>query len=335
MPRTSAGAMPGPTSQSPRRLPRISPDPVRRSGWTAWPRSTTTSAPRWTGRSRTARSSSRSGLTGAMWRFWQGRGHIEEGWATVQRVLAMPGADARTPGRLALLDAAGGVAWWMGDIDEPPIASTRSRSTWPAASVSRAASPTRCSTSATPRVVGSDPAASEAIRAEAIQPVRGDRRCARRGTGRLDRRECPHRDRPGGRNHDAGGPAGTVCRARRRVLRRDGQRHAVVEPARDGRVRRMRSTTRCGSFQLACEARDIGATTIGMREVQIVLHLLGPSATRSDPRGSLRVPEQPVRDQHAAGLLVACTADVARSGGPPRGAGRGPSSRPCARPARR
>ena len=55
-------------------------------------------------------------FTGALWRFWQGRGHIEEGWATVQRVLAMPGADARTPARLALLDGAGGVAWWMGDI---------------------------------------------------------------------------------------------------------------------------------------------------------------------------------------------------------------------------
>ena len=47
-------------------------------------------------------------FTGAMWRFWQGRGHIEEGWATVQRVLAMPGAEAPTPARLALLDAAGG-----------------------------------------------------------------------------------------------------------------------------------------------------------------------------------------------------------------------------------
>ena len=37
-------------------------------------------------------------LAGALWRFWQGRGHIEEGWATVQRVLAMHGADAPTAG---------------------------------------------------------------------------------------------------------------------------------------------------------------------------------------------------------------------------------------------
>ena len=30
----------------------------------------------------------------------------------------MAGADARTPARLGLLDAAGGIAWWMGDIRE-------------------------------------------------------------------------------------------------------------------------------------------------------------------------------------------------------------------------
>ena len=54
-------------------------------------------------------------FTGALWRFWQGRGHIEEGWATIQRVLAMPGADAPMPARLALLDGAGGIAWWMGE----------------------------------------------------------------------------------------------------------------------------------------------------------------------------------------------------------------------------
>ena len=52
----------------------------------------------------------------ALWRYWQGRGHLEEGWATVSRVLAMPGADAPSPARLGLLDAAGGVAWWQGDI---------------------------------------------------------------------------------------------------------------------------------------------------------------------------------------------------------------------------
>jgi predicted ATPase/class 3 adenylate cyclase len=55
-------------------------------------------------------------LAAALWRYWQGRGHLEEGSATVTRVLAMPGADAVTPARLGLLDAAGGVAWWLGDV---------------------------------------------------------------------------------------------------------------------------------------------------------------------------------------------------------------------------
>jgi hypothetical protein len=55
-------------------------------------------------------------LAAALWRYWQGAGHLEEGWATVSRILAMPGADARSAARLGLLDAAGGVAWWQGDI---------------------------------------------------------------------------------------------------------------------------------------------------------------------------------------------------------------------------
>jgi hypothetical protein len=55
-------------------------------------------------------------LAGALWRYWQGRGHLEEGAATVARILSMPGSEADTPARLAFLDAAGGVAWWMGDI---------------------------------------------------------------------------------------------------------------------------------------------------------------------------------------------------------------------------
>ena len=55
-------------------------------------------------------------LASALWRYWQGRGHLEEGWTTVSRILAMPGADAASWARLGLLDAAGGVAWWQGDI---------------------------------------------------------------------------------------------------------------------------------------------------------------------------------------------------------------------------
>ena len=55
-------------------------------------------------------------LAAALWRYWQGRGYLEEGWATVSRILVMPGADAPSLARLGLLDAAGGVAWWQGDL---------------------------------------------------------------------------------------------------------------------------------------------------------------------------------------------------------------------------
>ena len=55
-------------------------------------------------------------LAAALWRYWQGRGHIDEGWATVSRVLAMRDASEPTA-RLGALDAAGGVAWWRGDVE--------------------------------------------------------------------------------------------------------------------------------------------------------------------------------------------------------------------------
>ena len=55
-------------------------------------------------------------LAGALWRYWQGRGHLAEVAAIVTRIIAMTGADAPTPARLRLLDAAGGVAWWLGDV---------------------------------------------------------------------------------------------------------------------------------------------------------------------------------------------------------------------------
>ena len=102
-------------------------------------------------------------LAAATWRFWQGRGHIEEGWATVQRVLAMPGADAPTPGRVLLLDAAGGVAWWRGrHADRRPLLPR-------AVDLARRLGEPRAPANALfnlshSRVVGDDPAASEAIR---------------------------------------------------------------------------------------------------------------------------------------------------------------------------
>ncbi len=50
----------------------------------------------------------------AMWRFWQQDGRLVEGTDLAEEALAMPGADQATPGRLAALGAAGGIAYWHG-----------------------------------------------------------------------------------------------------------------------------------------------------------------------------------------------------------------------------
>jgi predicted ATPase/class 3 adenylate cyclase len=56
------------------------------------------------------------GLAAAFWRFWQMRGHLREGRARVETILAMPAADARAEVRARALEAAGGVAYWQGDM---------------------------------------------------------------------------------------------------------------------------------------------------------------------------------------------------------------------------
>lgn len=59
-----------------------------------------------------------SRLCFAAWRFWQMRGHLIEGRSRVARVLAMPGWGSETSdGRLRALEAAGGLAYWAGDMD--------------------------------------------------------------------------------------------------------------------------------------------------------------------------------------------------------------------------
>ena len=55
-------------------------------------------------------------LLAALWRYWQFRGHIAEGSVRAAQVLAMPGADAPTTWRMRGLEAAGGLAWWGGDV---------------------------------------------------------------------------------------------------------------------------------------------------------------------------------------------------------------------------
>ena len=52
----------------------------------------------------------------AAWRFWQLRGHLAEGRATMTRILEMPGADAATPVRVRALAAAGGLHYWGADL---------------------------------------------------------------------------------------------------------------------------------------------------------------------------------------------------------------------------
>jgi hypothetical protein len=53
---------------------------------------------------------------GAIWRFWQQRGHLTEGRRWLEEVLAMPSGQGRTPARAKALTGAGGIAWWQEDI---------------------------------------------------------------------------------------------------------------------------------------------------------------------------------------------------------------------------
>jgi predicted ATPase len=57
-------------------------------------------------------------LVGALWRYWQLDGHLVEGRALTDEVIAMDGADARTAARLRAVTAAGGIAYWQGRADD-------------------------------------------------------------------------------------------------------------------------------------------------------------------------------------------------------------------------
>jgi predicted ATPase/class 3 adenylate cyclase len=52
---------------------------------------------------------------GALWRFWQQRGHLAEGRAWFEEILAMPSGQGTTAARATALIGAGGVAWWQQD----------------------------------------------------------------------------------------------------------------------------------------------------------------------------------------------------------------------------
>ena len=57
-----------------------------------------------------------NGLAGALWRFWQMRGHLHEGRARLTTVLAMPESKRYPDSRARALEGAGGIAYWQGDM---------------------------------------------------------------------------------------------------------------------------------------------------------------------------------------------------------------------------
>ncbi|HET6771569.1 MAG TPA: hypothetical protein VFH75_08010, partial [Actinomycetota bacterium] len=52
-------------------------------------------------------------IAGAVWRFWQMRGHLGEGQRLTEELLALPAAAPRTAARAKALSAAGSLAWWL------------------------------------------------------------------------------------------------------------------------------------------------------------------------------------------------------------------------------
>ena len=52
---------------------------------------------------------------GALWRFWQQRGHQAEGRAWLAEILAMPSGRRPSAGRAKAMIGAGGLAWWQQD----------------------------------------------------------------------------------------------------------------------------------------------------------------------------------------------------------------------------
>ena len=54
-------------------------------------------------------------LIAALWRFWQIRGHLDEASGRIEQALSLGGDDPAL--RASALEAAGGIAWWRGDIE--------------------------------------------------------------------------------------------------------------------------------------------------------------------------------------------------------------------------
>jgi tetratricopeptide (TPR) repeat protein len=56
-------------------------------------------------------------ILAASWRFWQMRGYLAEAREHAERVLALPHSTDHPDARGAALEAAGGIAYWQGDLD--------------------------------------------------------------------------------------------------------------------------------------------------------------------------------------------------------------------------
>jgi predicted ATPase/class 3 adenylate cyclase len=54
-------------------------------------------------------------IAAAMWRFWQLRGYVTEARGRLERILAMPEAQARSADRARALGALGGIVYWQND----------------------------------------------------------------------------------------------------------------------------------------------------------------------------------------------------------------------------
>ena len=56
-------------------------------------------------------------LSANLWRFWQMRGYLIEGLERVRQALAMPSTPETDAARRSALEAAGGLAYWQGDLE--------------------------------------------------------------------------------------------------------------------------------------------------------------------------------------------------------------------------
>ena len=56
-------------------------------------------------------------ITGALWRFWQIRGHLPEAAMRLDRALSLPAEPGNARARVKALEAAGGIAYWRSDVD--------------------------------------------------------------------------------------------------------------------------------------------------------------------------------------------------------------------------